>query len=284
MAIDSSGGGAGSISLLRDSIASLRGLDNINRINPTPDDPDRRAPPPEDTVRLSESSTTDPRAVEQQQLDAVRQGLSDASAAGNVALAGAQSVSDTLGEIGSRLQQLTDDSLSRDRRDVLADEIRQLARQGLETVERSSFNGVNLLDDRRDEDLVVAADREGATETVRDQNLRPALESLQELNLDSAAGAQAALETTFADARTAADAAVEQLAEDTGRVGERIAEIQDRQSELAGTDEGVDTGLTAGTAQESAQQLIAQLQQTLGDQSSLSIANVRPETLVGLFR
>jgi flagellin-like hook-associated protein FlgL len=275
MAIDSSGSGSGVVSQLRDTITALRGLDTINRINPSADDPDRISS--EDSVRVSETATTDPRILEQQQLDTIRQGLSNASAAGNVALAGSQAVSGTLDEIGTRLQQLTDTNLSQERRTALAGEIDTLVRQGLETVDQASFNGVNLLDAERNENLEVVADREGNTETVRDQ-------TLQTLNLDTAEGAQSAIDGVFADARTATDIAVRQLTEDNGRVGERLSAIQDRQTDLAGTDPTVEPGLDSEGAQQTAQQLASQLQQALGDQNGLGIVNARPETLVGLFR
>lgn len=282
MAIDSSGTGSGTVSQLRDTITALRGLDTINRINPTADDPDRIRT--EDSVRVSETATPDPRVLEQQELDTIRQGLSDASAAGNVALAGSQAVSGTLDEIGSRLQQLTDSNLGQERRTALAAEIDTLVRQGLETVDQASFNGVNLLDAERNENLEVVADREGNAETIRDQTIRPALENLQTLNLETAEGAQSALDGVFADARTATDIAIRQLTEDNGRIGERLTAIQDRQTELAGTDLAVDPGLDSEGAQQTAQQLASQLQQALGDQNSLGIVNTRPETLVGLFR
>ena len=281
MAIDSSGSGSGTVSILQDTITSLRGLDSINRINPTA--PDQTRPASEDTVRISDSATTDPRRAEQQQLDDLRQGLSDASATATVALAGAQSVSGTLDEIGSRLRELSDEGLSAERRATLAGEVQQLARQGLDAIDQSSFNGVNLLDDQRDEDIEVVADREGATETVRDQNLRPALENLQELSLDTAESAQAALGGAFEDARTATDTAVRQLTEDTERVGDRIAAVQDRQIDLAATDEGVDTRLDAEGAQSTAEQLSTQLQAAL-DGENFGVVNQRPATLSGLFR
>jgi len=280
MAIDSSG--SGTVSQLRDTITALRGLDTINRINPSADDPDRIRS--EDSVRVSETATTDPRVLEQQELDTIRQGLSNASAAGNVALAGSQAVSGTLDEIGTRLQQLTDTNLSQEQRTALAAEIDNLVRQGLETVDQSSFNGVNLLDAERNENLEVVADREGNTETVRDQTIRPVLENLQTLNLDTAEGAQSAIDGAFADARTATGIAVRQLTEDNGRVGDRLAAVQDRQTELAGTDVTVEPGLDSEGAQQTAQQIASQLQQALGDQNSLGIVNARPETLVGLFR
>lgn len=281
MAIDSSGSGSGTISLLRDTITALRGADTINRINPTPNDPDRIST--QDSVQVSQPAPTDPRVVEQQELDTIRQGLSEANAAGNVALAGAQSVSDTLDEIGARLVELTDENLADDRRATLAAEIEELVGQGLEAVDQASFNGVNLLDDQRDSDLQVTADREGATETVRDQDIRPALQNLQELAASTPEGAQAALNTVFAEARQTTDTAVRQLTEDTGRIGERIAGIQDRQAELAATDETVDTDLDADGAQQTAQDAAVQLQQAL-DGQILGVVNQRPETLVGLFR
>lgn len=278
MAIDSIGSGGGTISSVRDALNSVRGINGVNQINPTERDPGR-TPPPADDVRVSSSALTDPRAVERQELDALRQGLSDASAAGAVALAGAQSVSGTLDQIGSRLEELSDDTLDTERRATLESEIRDLVGQGLEAIEQSGFNGVNLLDAEQEQDLQVAADLEGGTETVRDQDLRSALESLQGQSFASADEAQAALEGAFADARTTTAGAIGALTEDTGRIADRIAEIQEQQAAGLGGDESIDAGLDA----QGAQQLAAQLQQGLGGQT-LGIVNNRPQTLVGLFR
>lgn len=259
-----------------DTITALRGVDSVSRVNVTPDEQQR---PPEDGDRFSTPSVTDVNATEQQALDALRQGLSDASATGEVALAGARSVSDTLDEIGSRLEALTDGNLSTERRTELAAEIEQLVGQGLETVDRSSFNGRNLLDAASDQDLEVAADRDGGTATVRDQDIRSALEGLQGRDLATPGAAQTALDGVFADARTTVDNALTTLTEDTRQIDERLGEIQDRQNELAGADADVDTGLDANGAQ-----LIAgQVEQALGNQA-LGITNQRPETLIGLFR
>lgn len=274
MAIDSIGSGGGAISSVRDTLSSLRGISGVNQVNPTERDP-QQAPPPQDDVRVSSAAVTDPRAVERQELDALRQGLSDASAAGNVALAGAQAVSGTLDQIGGRLQQLTDSTLDAERRATLEAEVRDLVGQGLEAIEQSGFNGVNLLDAEQDQDLQVAADREGGTETVRDQDLRTALEGLQSLGFASADDAEAALDGAFADARAATGAAIGALAADTGRIADRIAEIQEQQAAGAGADPALDA--------QGAQQLAAQLQQGLAGQG-LGITNSRPETLVGLFR
>lgn len=278
MAIDSAGSG-GTISSIREALASLRGVSSVNQANPSERDPGAAPPPPQDDVRVSQSAVTDPRAVEQQELDALRQGLSDAAAAGNVALAGAQSVAGTLDQIGGRLQQLTDGTLDADRRAALQDEIRELVGQGLQAVDNAEFNGVNLLDADQDQDLQVTADRQGGTETLRDQDLRSTLEALQGLSFASAGDAEAALRGAFADARTAAGSAVGALTEDTGRIADRLAEVQEQQTAGLQVQEGVDAGLDA----QAAQQLAAQVQQGLAGQQ-LGITNARPETLSGLFR
>lgn len=277
MAIDSSGPGNGAVSSLRDTIGVLRNPGTSNRVGPPPDAPEPARDEP--SVTLSRSATTDPRLVERRELDTIRQGLSGALAAGNVALAGARSASDTLDEIGTRLRELGDGNPAPERRAALAAEVESLVAQGLETVDRAGFDGVNLLDADRDRDLEVTADRDGGTERVRDQDLRTAFESLQGLDLSGAENARAALDTVFAEARTTADTAVRELADDTGRIGQRIAAIEERQGELAGADQDVDAGLDA----DAAQQLAQQLQQSLRGQG-LGIVNQRPETLVGLFR
>lgn len=270
MALDTIGSGSGAINALRD-------LSSINRTDET-----RNAPPTTtgaSDVQVSNASITDVRQTEQQTLDTLRQGLSEASAIGGVALAGARSVSDTLDQIGTRLQQLTDPRLAADQRPTLTNEVQDLVRQGLETIDRASFNDVNLLDASRDQDVEVAADRSGGTETVRDQDLRSGLESLQNQDLSTADAAQTTLQGTFADVRTTTGSAIDALTEDTRRIDERNQSVQQAQSDLSTTDETVDPSLDANAAQ----QLATQLQQSLGGQS-LGIVNQRPETLVGLFR
>ena len=268
MAIDSISSGSGSVSAPRELDSILRG----NQANNQP-------PPRDDDNRFSSAAVTDVRQSERQALDTLRQGLSEASATGAVALAGATSVSDTLDQVGERLQRLTDPSLDQRTRATLATEIETLVGRGLETVDRSTFNGVNLLDAERDQNIEVTADRSGGTETVRDQDLRSALEGLQGLDLSTAAGARTALDGVFAEARDTTSTAIRALGDDTSRIDARIGEIQARQGELAAGDPGVDTELTADGAQQAA----LQIAQSLGS-NTLGIVNQRPEALIGLFR
>lgn len=278
MAIDSIGSQSATLTALRDTISSIRGADSINRITPTENDPN--APRPGQNVEYSNAAITDVRVTEQQSRDALRQGLSSAVGTGAVALAGAQSVSGTLDEIGSRLQQLTDTTLSADRRTALAGEINNLVDQGLQTVDQANFNGVNLLDANNTQNLEVATDRNGGTATIRDQNLRTTLEGLQNLDLTTPRSAQSVLETSFADARTNTDNAITALTQDTRQVGERAAAVQQQQADQAADEnQQVDTTLQAQTAQQAA----AQVQVALSGQN-LGIVNQRPEFLSGLFR
>lgn len=270
MALDSIGSASGAIN-------TLRNLDSINRTDQT-----RGTPPPASTdgdIRVSDAAVTDVRQTEQQTLDTLRQGLSEASAVGNVALAGARSVSDNLDQIGEWLQQLTDPRLAADQRATLTTEIEGLVRQGLDTVDRASFNDVNLLDASRNQDVEVTAGRDGGTATVRDQDLRTGLETLQGLDLSTAESAQSALNSVFAEVRTTTNTAVDNLTEDTRRIDERNQDVQRLQAQVPTPDENVDATLDANGAL----QIANQLQQALGGQS-LGIVNQRPETLVGLFR
>lgn len=269
MAIDSIGPGVGTISSIRNTLATLQGVTGVNRINPS------EGEPPTDDVRVSSAAITDPRAVEQQELEALRQGLDEARAAGNVALAGAQAVAGTLEQIGGRIDQLADGTLDAERRSALEAEIRDLVGQGLDAIDDARAGGVNLIDAEQDQDLTVAADREGGTETIRDQDLRSVLEGLQGLSFASAADAAAVRDGTFADARAAAGAAIGALSEDTGRIAERIAAVQEQQAAALG-------GTPPPDAQ-AALQLATQVQQGLAGQQA-GIVNARPEALVGLFR
>lgn len=233
-----------------------------------------------DGAPSSEAAVTDVRVGEQQNLGAIRRGLSEVFAIGTVALAGAEAASGTLDEIGRRLQELTDPAVDDGRRAVLAGEVEALVGQGLEAIEGAGFNGVNLLDAERDEDVETAADAVGNTVALRDQNLQTALQNLQGLDLVSADAANSALEGAFADARTATDTAVEELTTDLAAIVERGGAIRELQSvSAAGRDEGIDTGLTPETAQQTA----AQVQQALSGQT-LGILNQSPQTLIGLFR
>ncbi|HEY9569156.1 MAG TPA: hypothetical protein VIR38_13775, partial [Thalassobaculum sp.] len=93
----------------------------------------------------------------------------------------------------------------------------------------------------------------------------------------SAGDAEAVRDGAFADARAATATAIGTLADDTDRIADRLADVQERQAALGG--EGVDPGLDA----QRAQQLASQVQEALGSHG-LGIVNSRPETLVGLFR
>lgn len=266
MAIDSIGQGGG-------SIASLRNLEPLDRpqTNPVP-------PPSNDDDRSSDATITDIRADDRQTLDTIRQGVDDASATGRVALAGAQSVSDTLDQIGQRLAELAGPAVSDDRRAALTTEIRDLVGQGLETVEQASFDGVNLLDGSRQEPLEVIAGRDGETTTLQPQDLRTGLEGLRDLDLSTPEAARTALDGGFAELRAATGTAVEQLATEVERLDERSVELRAQSAGLAGDDD-VDTDLDADAALQAANTV----QQGLNGQT-LGIVNQRPETLIGLFR
>ncbi len=78
-------------------------------------------------------------------LGAVTQGLNNSKGIGNVALAGATSISDLLQDIRQKLTELSNQGITTQQRTILSNDLNQLLSQASTFIANSVFNNINLL-------------------------------------------------------------------------------------------------------------------------------------------
>jgi len=255
---------------------------------------------------LSVASTKDDSAVynlaqslraEVSGLAAVTSSLNTAKSVTDVAVSGAESISDTLIQMKQVAMKAKDGTLSPDMRAQYNTEWSNLQNQITSVIKSANFNGINLLNDGGGSvsalsslygaSAVVAGGGSGAwapdTISVVNQGLNKTGAGLTALagtvKIDTAANADAALGKLDVDTKTLATA--------LSALG-ASSRLIDRQltftSKLTDTlNSGIGNLVDADLAKESANLQSLQVKQQLGTQA-LSIANQAPQSLLSLFR
>ncbi|MBF7012896.1 flagellin [Novosphingobium resinovorum] len=234
-------------------------------------------------------------------LGAVTTSLNNAKSVTDVAVAGAEQISDLVNQMKSKALEASDAGLDDESRKAISNDLLTLKKQINTVIEGSSFNGTNLL--------------KGSAATVDDDGK---VSALQSINGDTLTVANQALseaaETAFGDSTTddditnvgiaddgtadtgsgAADALLTKLDTmfDTVKtslsdLGAGSRQIEGQLSFNSNLSDVITTGIgslvDADLAKESANLQALQVQQQLGVQA-LSIANQSPQTLLSLFR
>lgn len=234
-------------------------------------------------------------------LGAVTTSLNNAKSVTDVAVAGAEQISDLVNQMKSKALEASDAGLDDESRKAISNDLLTLKKQINTVIEGSSFNGTNLL--------------KGSAATVDDDGK---VSALQSINGDTLTVANQALseaaETAFGDSATddditnvgiaddgtadtgsgAADALLTKLDTmfDTVKtslsdLGAGSRQIEGQLSFNSNLSDVITTGIgslvDADLAKESANLQALQVQQQLGVQA-LSIANQSPQTLLSLFR
>jgi flagellin len=214
-------------------------------------------------------------------LGAVTQGLNNSKGIGNVALAGATSISDLLQDIRQKLTELSNQGITTQQRTILSNDLNQLLSQASTFVANSVFNNINLLTGTTNIDTLS---------NLNGGNLRLTAQTNVGNNIRSLATATAAATT----ATNAQSVLAQQYAnlESTmsivlGQLGAEVRALNFQTDFLAAvtdaTEEGLGNIVDADLARESAQLTALQVRQQLGVQV-LNIANQAPQTLLGLFQ
>ncbi|MDA9975337.1 flagellin [Alphaproteobacteria bacterium] len=214
-------------------------------------------------------------------LGAVTQGLNNSKGIGNVALAGATSISDLLQDIRQKLTELSNQGITTQQRTILSNDLNQLLSQASTFVANSVFNNINLLTGTTNIDTLS---------NLNGGNLRLTAQTNVGNNIRSLAAATAAAAT----ATNAQSVLSQQYAnlESTmsivlGQLGAEVRALNFQTDFLAAvtdaTEEGLGNIVDADLARESAQLTALQVRQQLGVQV-LNIANQAPQTLLGLFQ
>ncbi|MBO9725477.1 MAG: flagellin [Novosphingobium sp.] len=240
-------------------------------------------------------------------LSAVTSSLNNAKSVTDVAVAGAEQISDILNQMKSKTQEAADAGLDQDSRAAIAKDLTALKKQIGTIIDGSEFNGTNVLKKGGGNISALQSfqDSDSTTTGYQTDSL-----SVTNLALDEdtaaggffvavgAAGTPGGLGAKTADITltTAADAgalmeSVDALAKgldtkisDLGAASRKIDGQLAFTSKLSDVVEtGIGNLVDADLAKESAKLQALQVQQQLGVQA-LSIANQAPQTILSLFR
>lgn len=229
-------------------------------------------------------------------LKAVTASLNRAKSTVDVALSGAQQVSDILNQMKEKATAAADDGLDQSSRDAINEDFKALRDQMTSIVSSATFNGTNLLDGGSGTVAALKSLQDGDADTDGYQTDALTV-SNQDLKLGS--GTDAGTNIAFGDATeigTAADAAsaVDAITTSIGNVNNVMSKLgsASRQIDAQVTftsklsdviSSGVGNLVDADMAKESAALQALQVKQQLGVQA-LSIANQAPQSIMSLFR
>jgi len=228
-------------------------------------------------------------------LKAVQGSLSRAKSTVDVALSGAETVSDILVQMKGKAMAASDDGIDTATRDALNEDFIALRDQITSVVNASTFNGTNLLDGGTGTVAALKSIQDGDSVTADWQG-----DTLDVANQDLALGAGAAgTNVVLADnqdinTQAEAETAVQDIDDSIANVNTVLsslgsaARLIDSQGELMSKlTDSIETGVgnlvDADLAKESANLQALQVKQQLGVQA-LSIANQAPQTILSLFR
>jgi len=230
-------------------------------------------------------------------LKSVGTSLSRAKSVTDVAVSGAEQISDLVNQMKAKATLSADTGIDQASRDAYNADFTKLRDQITSVVKSATFNGTNLLDSTATSGSVsalkslqdggTAAGWQADTLSVANQNLN--------LGTGTAAGAVLAFGDT-ADISTAANAAsmvdalstsqtnLNTVLSTLGAASRQIDAQQTFTSKMSDTiDAGIGNLVDADLAKESAKLQALQVKQQLGVQA-LSIANQAPQSVMSLFR
>ena len=234
-------------------------------------------------------------------LAAVSSSLSRAKSVTDVAVSGAQQISDILGQLKSKATQASDAGIDAPTLAALNKDFKALRDQITTIVNASTFNGTNLLKTSSGAGGAVSALQSlgGAVTTSGVTTYTPDTLSVANVDLDlgsSNSGAVFHSLTTSTDISTTANAqsAVGIIADAQTKLNAKLSDLGaasrniDAQSTFTSNlsdvvTAGIGNLVDADLAKESAKLQALQVKQQLGVQA-LSIANQAPQTITSLFR
>jgi flagellin len=211
--------------------------------------------------------------------DAVSQGLLNAKGVGNVAIAGANGISDLLGDIRAKLTELSNGGITTSQRNILLSDFNSLVSQAANFVVNSTFNGITLLTGTTNVNTLSNLTN-GTLSLTAQQNVGVQIRSIAGATLGTATNAQSVIALQFSNVQSTVNSAL-------GTLGAEVRALNLQTTFLDkirdATSEGLGNIVDADLARESAKLTSLQVQQQLSVQS-LGIANQRPQSLLGLFR
>jgi flagellin len=212
-------------------------------------------------------------------IGAVSQGLNNSKGVGNVGIAGATGISDLMGDVRAKLTELSNEGITTSQRTILLNDFNALVSQAASFVANASFNGVNLLTGTTN--INTLSNLAGGTLSLTAAtNVGVQIRSIAGATIGTATNAQSVIAGQFSNVQSVVNAAL-------GTLGAEVRALNLQTTFLEkirdATDEGLGNIVDADLARESAKLTALQVQQQLSVQV-LSIANQRPQSLLGLFR
>jgi flagellin len=216
-------------------------------------------------------------------LGSVKTSLNRATAVADVALAAAESISDTLVRMRELVIAARDPSISTSSRQAYDRDFQALKRQISSIVNNANFDGTNILNASITSGVNFLADADGVqTLTLGVENLRMSSANItltNASNLTTATNAATALGLLDTSLNNV-NAALARLGASSKRIEAHTVFITKLMDSLTG---GVGNLVDADLAVESARLQALQVKQQLGTQA-LSIANQAPQVILNLFR
>ncbi|MFM9977371.1 MAG: flagellin [Sphingomonadaceae bacterium] len=224
-------------------------------------------------------------------LQSVTSSLSRAKSVTDVAVAGAEQISDLVNQMKAKAYQAADVGVDQASRDGINKDFTALRDQITTIVNASDFNGTNLLKTSGGAVSALISLQDGNTGTA---GWQPDSLSVANQGLDlggsvitvAASGniSTAAAATTMIDTLTATQTNLATSLSNLGSASRRIDAQSTFTSKLSDSIEsGIGNLVDADLAKESAKLQALQVKQQLGVQA-LSIANQAPQTIISLFR
>jgi len=212
--------------------------------------------------------------------EAVRDGISRASATVDVALAAGEATADLLVDLKGLAVQASQEGLDQTSRNAINAQFNALRDQITSINDSASFAGSNLIAAGAVDQKVLSSD-DGARITVGAQDLSTTGLGIDSLALDSAANAAGALA-----ALAALDDAIKDASGKLANLGSSASTLETH-NELLGVQNdtlraGIGDLIDADLAEESANPVSGQIKQALGI-ISLNIANAAPGRLVAMI-
>lgn len=221
-------------------------------------------------------------------LKAVNSSLSRAKSTVDVAVAGAEQVSDLMNQMKSKVTEATDGGLDADSRTAITADLNALRKQVNSIIGSSEFNGSNLLKtDATATGKVSALMSTSGTSTLDVANID------LEAAFDTAVGGDATVDIALADAAAATtlkgtlEAGFKVVSQKLSTLGSASRQIDGQIGFVSKLSDSIEGGIgnlvDADLAKESAKLQALQVKQQLGVQA-LSIANQAPQSITSLFR
>ena len=223
------------------------------------------------------------------ELSAVNSSLNRAKSSTDVAVAGAEQVSDLLNQMQAKAKEASDTGIDADSRKAITKDLNALKKQVETVIDSSDFNGTNLLKG----DSVTAGGKVSALQSLSSTDNDNVLTVENQSFTDKAATAFGTTDIALADG-AAADTLMGKLKTFSGEVRTSLSELGSASRKIDGQvsfnsklsdviEAGIGNMVDADLAKESAKLQALQVKQQLGVQA-LSIANQAPQSITSLFR